>query len=637
MYHRASPRLGMDKPRNLSMSSLDMIDPLLINIIEGNSAVIICSVESFPASNLTWRHLNVTMNRTSSNNELWLVIPHVTSMDTGDYECAAENEHGAVEGSITITVEHPPQETMVSISTSSDGIREGSNITLTCSSESVPPISHYTWFRIEENTSIQLNTSSRTLSFTPVTRENDGSFYCTVRNPLGNSTSNITHLDVEYKPEISQESECSQRSEGVTCICVANSNPPGDLTWHLPRANISGNQTHGRLMSWWVRDGHLVIGSLILMGPQDEEEVTASCSVQNPHGKITAKVHLSAKGRDSSQWTVGLLTAGIILGIFVAGILTFVCLRKRKITGDLELFTKHQGLELSALTPNKLESKKLMKYLGVDNDQEIIPPSDTSPSWTVTRVERQHSRRGNSTGRFVCTDSMSLQLPITFGKPTPTRNLDTGDYECVAENEHGAVEGSITITVEYPPQETMVSISSSSDGIREGSNITLTCSSESVPPISHYTWFRIEGNTSIQLNTSSRFLSFTPVTRENDGSFYCTVRNPLGNSTSNITHLDVQYNPEISQELECTRRSEGVTCICVANSNPTGDLTWHLPPAKISGNQTHGRLVSWRVRDGHLVIGSLILMGPQDEKGVMISCSVRNPHGEAMFKVYLWV
>ncbi|GCB78027.1 hypothetical protein scyTo_0020057 [Scyliorhinus torazame] len=100
-------------PRNLSMSSLDMINVSLINIIEGNSTVIICSVESFPASNVTWRHLNVTMNRTSSNNELWLVIPHITSRDTGDYECAAENEHGAVEGSITIIVEQQKNCTQV--------------------------------------------------------------------------------------------------------------------------------------------------------------------------------------------------------------------------------------------------------------------------------------------------------------------------------------------------------------------------------------------------------------------------------------------------------------------------------------------------------------------------------------------
>ncbi|XP_078092344.1 sialic acid-binding Ig-like lectin 12 [Mustelus asterias] len=92
-------------PQNLSITLFDMFDASWINITEGNSTVIICSVESFPASNLTWRHLNVTMNRTRSINELWLVIPHITSRDTGDYQCVAENEHGAVEGSITIAVE----------------------------------------------------------------------------------------------------------------------------------------------------------------------------------------------------------------------------------------------------------------------------------------------------------------------------------------------------------------------------------------------------------------------------------------------------------------------------------------------------------------------------------------------------
>ncbi|GCB82420.1 hypothetical protein scyTo_0022322, partial [Scyliorhinus torazame] len=250
------------------------------------------------------------------------------SRDTGDYECAAENEHGAVEGSITIIVEHPPQETMVSISRSTDGIREGNSITLTCSSESVPPISHYTWFRIEGITSIQLNTRSRTLSFNPVTRENDASFYCTVRNPLGNSTSNITHLDVQYEPDISQESKCTQQSEGVTCFCVSNSNPPGVLIWHLPHANISDNQTHGHFVSRSVRDGHQVIGSLILTGPHNEEEVTASCSVRNPHGEAMFKVYLWAKGRNSNKWTVGLLTVGIILSVFVVGILIFLNVRK---------------------------------------------------------------------------------------------------------------------------------------------------------------------------------------------------------------------------------------------------------------------------------------------------------------------
>ncbi|XP_060708520.1 sialic acid-binding Ig-like lectin 13 isoform X2 [Hemiscyllium ocellatum] len=92
-------------PWNLTITFLRVVEDSLINSTDRNSKMIICSVESFPASNLTWSHLHVIMNRTSSNNELWLKLPYATYRKTGDYQCVAENEHGAVEGSITITVD----------------------------------------------------------------------------------------------------------------------------------------------------------------------------------------------------------------------------------------------------------------------------------------------------------------------------------------------------------------------------------------------------------------------------------------------------------------------------------------------------------------------------------------------------
>uniref|UniRef100_UPI00398E52EE sialic acid-binding Ig-like lectin 13 n=1 Tax=Pristiophorus japonicus TaxID=55135 RepID=UPI00398E52EE len=184
-------------PRMLSITSLDMINDSSISIKEGNYTVILCSVESFPASNLTWRHLGVTRNRTSSNNELWLEFAHVTYRVAGDYQCAAENEHGAMERIITITVEYPPKETTVTIIGATGGIRVGNNITLTCCSKSVPPASSYAWFRIDGNRITQLNTSAQSVYIGHVTRESDASFYCTARNPLGNGMSAIVHLNVE--------------------------------------------------------------------------------------------------------------------------------------------------------------------------------------------------------------------------------------------------------------------------------------------------------------------------------------------------------------------------------------------------------------------------------------------------------
>ncbi|XP_048476539.1 LOW QUALITY PROTEIN: myelin-associated glycoprotein-like [Rhincodon typus] len=348
-------------PRNLLITSPVVIENSSINITEGNSAVIICSVNSFPASNLTWRHLNVTMNSTSSDNEVWLEIPHVTYRETGDYQCVAENEHGAENSFVTINVQYAPRETRVSTSGASGGIREGNDVTLTCSSESAPSISHYTWFRIEGNTSTQLNTSSRILSFTPVTRGDDAGFYCTATNPLGDSSSNTTHLNVGYGPELSQESECAWRADGITCVCVANSNPPGHLTWHLSHANLSGNQTHGGFESQQLRAGHLVMGSLFLMGHQDEEEVMASCSVRNPHGATMFKLHLWVKGRDSNKWKVGLVMAGIMLNVFLAGILIFLCVRKRKTaTEETASKTNEIGLTYSQLSVKHQGSQNMV-------------------------------------------------------------------------------------------------------------------------------------------------------------------------------------------------------------------------------------------------------------------------------------
>uniref|UniRef100_UPI00398F14F8 myelin-associated glycoprotein-like n=1 Tax=Pristiophorus japonicus TaxID=55135 RepID=UPI00398F14F8 len=321
-------------PRNLSITFLDMIKDSSINITEGNSAVILCSVESFPASNLTWQHLSVTMNRTISSNELWLELTHVTSRVAGDYKCVAVNEHGAVERTIAMTVEYPPKQMTVTISGATNGIREGSNITLTCCSKSIPPVSSYTWFRFDGNRIAQLNTSARSVYFSHVTRESDASFYCTARNSLGNGTSTIVHLSVEYKPEISRESECIQRAEGVTCVCVARSNPPGDLRWHLPFANVSGNQTHNGFVARQISDGQMVTGSLTLRGREGEEEAIVFCSVTNRHGEAMFKVYLWVKGRDCNKWKVVLLAAGIMLSVELAGFLIYKYMRKRKAVNE---------------------------------------------------------------------------------------------------------------------------------------------------------------------------------------------------------------------------------------------------------------------------------------------------------------
>ncbi|XP_072122220.1 sialic acid-binding Ig-like lectin 13 isoform X2 [Mobula birostris] len=235
-------------PQNLSITSPENVDNFWLNMKEGIPTSILCSVQSFPASNLTWRHLGVTLHTTSSSNELWLEFPHVTPQQAGVYQCVAENEHGTAERAIT--------------------------------------------------------------------------------------------LSVEYKPEISPDSGCTRTPEVISCVCAARSNPPGELTWHLPLASLSGNQTHGRFQSWQVEDGQLVTGSLTLGVGEGEEDVTAFCTVRNQHGGVMFTVSLWMKGGVSAVWIAVLLTSSLILSTLLAGLFVYKCIQKR------DRRTKERALEI---------------------------------------------------------------------------------------------------------------------------------------------------------------------------------------------------------------------------------------------------------------------------------------------------
>ncbi|XP_072122225.1 sialic acid-binding Ig-like lectin 13 [Mobula birostris] len=240
-------------PQNISITSNSM-NISWVSMKEGIPTSILCSVQSFPESNLTWRHLNVTLTTTSSSNELWLEFPQVTPQQAGVYECVAENEHGTAERDIT--------------------------------------------------------------------------------------------LSVEYEPEISPDSGCTRTLKVISCVCVAKSNPPGQLTWHFPLANLSGNQTHGRFQTRQVEDGQLVTGFLTLGVSEGEEDVTAFCTVRNQHGEAMFMVSLWMKGGVSALWIAVLLMSSLILNMLLAAFFIYKYIQKR------DARTKERALEILDTTVN---------------------------------------------------------------------------------------------------------------------------------------------------------------------------------------------------------------------------------------------------------------------------------------------
>ncbi|XP_020608169.1 roundabout homolog 1-like [Orbicella faveolata] len=71
-------------------------------------------------------------------------------------------------------------------------------------------------------------------------------------------------------------------------------------------------------------------------------------------------------------------------------------------------------------------------------------------------------------------------------------------------------------------------------------------------------------------------LTITHVNRTDSGEYRCVASNELGNDTSNVATLDVQYPPEITvhPEAETKSEEENVTLSCKADGNPVPTMSW---------------------------------------------------------------
>ncbi|KAI5627308.1 Fc receptor-like protein 5, partial [Silurus asotus] len=81
----------------------------------------------------------------------------------------------------------PPKRVSVSISISSNQV-EGSSVTLTCSSDSNPPVETYTWFKEEEASPVGLGQSYRALQ--------NVLYYCEAQNKLGSERSAAVSITI---------------------------------------------------------------------------------------------------------------------------------------------------------------------------------------------------------------------------------------------------------------------------------------------------------------------------------------------------------------------------------------------------------------------------------------------------------
>ncbi|XP_051481267.1 vascular cell adhesion protein 1 isoform X1 [Apus apus] len=103
---------------------------------EGENISIQCSAESNPSPKIILRKKSDSAEM-GPYSEGRILLPSVTFLDGGNYECVAENKFGKSKNEITLIVQYGPKNTVISVIPAT-AVKEGETVTMKCTSSGNP-------------------------------------------------------------------------------------------------------------------------------------------------------------------------------------------------------------------------------------------------------------------------------------------------------------------------------------------------------------------------------------------------------------------------------------------------------------------------------------------------------------------
>ncbi|XP_031169772.2 myelin-associated glycoprotein-like [Sander lucioperca] len=202
----------------------------------------------------------------------------------------------------------------------------------------------------------------------------------------------------------------------------------------------------------------------------------------------------------------------------------------------------------------------------------------------------------------------------------------SGEYHCAAKSELGEeVSAQIQLDIQYPPQNTTVSVDPSGLML-DGSSVTLTCSSIANPAVINVTWFRVAGGQKEVMGSEKDF-TFN-VTKLSEDHYYCEALNVHGAEYSEPASIDVTFAPEILPSSRCVKILSLIRCSCDSQGNPRPSLLWELAGEPVN----HSAAIPIReVPLGSVSMRSLITLYHLDDDMPSVVCLSINSLGSDSF------
>ncbi|MGH0177148.1 UNVERIFIED_CONTAM: hypothetical protein FKN15_074568 [Acipenser sinensis] len=555
--------IGTSKPIHLAIQYAPRHLSVLVRgsvggIKEGDQVSLSCVSDSLPqAFTYSWYRVINKNNIQLLAETMDITVENVTREEC-EYYCSAQNDVGiGTSKPIHLAIQYAPRHLSVLVRGSVDGIKEGDHVSLSCVSDSLPPAFTYSWYRVINKDNIRLLAETMDITVENVTRE-ESEYYCSAQNDVGIGTSKPIHLAIQYAPRhlsvlVRGSADGIKEGDTVSLSCVSDSNPPVlRYSWY----RVMSNETirlHAEAMDITVEN-------------MTSEGTQYYCSAHNDVGIGTSKpLHLVVQYRVINKDNIRLLaeTMDITVENVTREESEYYCSAQNDVgigtSKPIHLAIQYAPKNVSVLVRGSSGGVKEGDTVSLSCVSDSNPPV-LRYSWY--RVMSNETIRLHAEAMDITVENMTSE---------------GSQYFCSAHNNVGiGTSKPLHLVVQYAPRHLSVLVRGSVGGIKEGDHVSLSCVSDSLPPAFTYSWYRVINKDNIRLLAETMDITVENVTRE-ESEYYCSAQNDVGIGTSKPIHLAIQYKPAILLQSSCVLGSEGVTCHCIAESNPPATITWESP------------------------------------------------------------
>ncbi|KAH3796204.1 cell adhesion molecule DSCAML1-like [Dreissena polymorpha] len=587
------------------------VPPRNVTVRKGAMLSLECKCAGKPSPAVSW--IRQTGERLNSSKGV-LTFAQATIENMGFYTCTCVNEEGAVNKTVYLDVQTPPN-----IETSSGTILvlAGEAVTLNCVSNGnpAPNVSWQTPTRGLNLTSpsssgLQTISSTGDLTLTSVQINDTGSYTCTASNDLGMAT--VTHtLQVEVAPVIVQSpvSQGLVQGSSVYLHCRAEGIPSPSHTWSRNGQDIGTILIHSQVF---------LNNTLLIRNLTTADTGVYRCTAHNRHG--TAEAVATVTVTVPPTFSVTPRNQTVRVGESVA----LQCVANGDpvptqwwlkagaqlvIDNNMRLSTDKSGLVISNIRPsqfgeyscvasNVAATNTVSAWL-LENDLPLFtvyPRNITVNQSDTMTLNCLGQARNDPTVRWYRGQSGDLtpiqpsnRVVISPGGSLALQAVtiaDEGWYMCELANSFGSVNHSAFINVQVAPA---ISSISPTQYTSVNSSVTLHCSATG-DPVPSYEWFTPTGVLATPRATSSPgnvgTFVIASVQPGDQGQWSCRSCNLLGCDTAGVKIL-IEGLPEILDfsgktsishvELECRAIGQPVPTVTVTSGQQpvTSDLSGH--------------------------------------------------------------